>query len=456
MSRTKTLAGRTFALVFVLSVTVMLASVILATAASFQSYEKEAEQYLLSQVSALKESFEGQDDVVTALEHHALVGVRCTLVDADGTVLYDSDVPPEELDNHASREEIVAARQSGHGATLRKSQTLGTDTLYAAVPLEGGKVLRLSETRTSLASFLSGMSMQLAFSVFAIFVLSLVFSRLITRMVAKPLEDIDLSYPLENNAYEEIKPLLVRVDQQTRELQAQNEELKRAMDIRRRFTSNVSHEMKSPLQVIGGYAELIESGMVEQEDIPRFAGLIRSESEAMRSLIDDIMTLSKLDEGLDSEPCEVDVGEACLRVAARLEPKARAKSVSVPVDTEESCVVNASVGLVEQMLYNLIDNAIKFSPEGGAVSVTASLVGASVIIKVADNGPGIPDEYKERIFERFFRVDESRARETGGTGLGLAIVKHVARTYGGEVYVEDNAPSGSVFIVELPASRCRS
>lgn len=455
MRGAKTLAGKTFALVFALSLLIMLISVVAATAVIFSGYEREAERSLLSQVSALAESIEDsadEDAMDSALEQYPLVDVRCTLIRADGTVVYDSEVPTDKLDNHADREEIIAARESGQGTTLRKSQTLGTDMLYAAVSMDGGYVLRLAETRTSLASFLREMSFQLVMDFVVILALSILAARFITRMVVKPLQNIDLSRPLDNDAYEEIQPLLVRVEAQTRKFQTQNDELKRAVGMRREFTSNVSHEMKSPLQVIGGYAELMENGIVTQEDIPRFAGLIRRESEAMRDLVDDILTLSRLDEGSDWDWEETDISQACSRAAARLAPKSEGRCVSVSIRSDEGCVVRANARLIEQMVYNLLDNAIAFCPQGGSVFVDVSRVSDSMVLRVSDTGQGIPDEFKERVFERFFRVDGSRARETGGTGLGLAIVKHVAESCGGEAHVEDNVPHGAVFAVTLPMS----
>lgn len=453
MKRTKSLARRTFALVFALSVLVMLMSLVAATAASFLGYEREAERYLLSQVYSLKDSVEacgGQEAAVAAIERYPLSETRCTLVGEDGAVIYDTEVPVTELDNHADREEVVAARESGQGVTLRKSQTLGADTLYAAVPLENGGILRLSETRTSLASFLGSMYPQLVGALIVIFTLSLLATRIITRMVVKPLKSIDLSHPLENHAYEEIQPLLARVDAQARELLDQNETLRESVEMRREFTGNVSHEMKSPLQVIGGYAELMENGLIGQEDVSRVAGLIRRESESMGGLVDDILTLSKLDEREGLESCAVALEDACSEAASRLSSKAEQRRVSVVVRSEGRGVVHADGKLAGQMAYNLIDNAIAHSPEGATVLVEVSHARDSVSLRVSDAGAGIPDEYKERVFERFFRVDDSRARSTGGTGLGLAIVKHVAESCGGEVHIEDNVPCGAVFVVTLP------
>ncbi len=454
MSALKSLARKTFVLVFALSFVVMLAVAIAVTAASFTSCEREAERYLLSQACALADAVEECSDAESmcqALEDYPLIDTRCTLVAPDGSVLYDSQVPVDELGNHADRREIIAALQSGQAVSLRQSKTLGADTLYAAVVVDDGFVLRLAETRTSLAAFLGDMSFPLIMALIAIFVASIVASRLITQMVVKPLLEIDLSEPLENDAYEEIQPLLFRVDAQRRELESQNEELERAASLRRDFTGNVSHELKSPLQVIGGYAELMENGIVPQEDVPRFAGLIRRESDTMQNLVEDILVLSRLDEGGSSELELVDVAQSCSHATARLAPKIESHDILVDLRLGDNCFVKANDQLIEQMVYNLLDNAIAFSPEGCSVLVDVSRAAGNVVLRVSDSGPGIPDGYKSRVFERFFRVDTSRGRETGGTGLGLAIVKHVVETCGGQVHVEDVVPHGASFVVLLPA-----
>ena len=389
--------------------------------------------------------------MVEALQALPLTDTRVTLVAADGTVLFDSAVDASTLGNHSQRAEIAQALESGQGVLLRRSQTLGRDTLYAAVSVGDKAVLRLAETRTSLASFLGRMGWQLALSRVVIFVLSLFASRLLTLMVVRPLQEIDLTRPLQNRAYAELQPLLVRVDEQRRELETQNDELQRAVTLRREFTGNVSHEMKTPLQVIGGYAELMEQGVVPPQDVPRFAGLIRRESEHMRLLIDDVLALSRLDESTGGDE-PVALRQVCCRVAARLEPASSAKSLRVTLDCQDAVVMGVPSS-VEQLVYNLLDNAIEYSPVAGVVSVKVRDEGdGGVVLTVRDQGPGIPDELKERVFERFFRVDSSRSRDTGGTGLGLAIVKHAAESMGGTVEVLDAPGGGACLRVWVPAA----
>lgn len=453
----KTLAGRLFAALFALSLAVALAATVAATAASYAAYERDAESTLLAQAAVYASAIapaQDEESMAESLAGLPLADVRSTLVAADGTVLYDSDANASDMENHAGRAEIAEARDSGQGVVARHSQTLDADTLYAAVLVRDGIVLRLAETRTSLASFLGGIAPQMGVSLVVVLLASVLLSRLLTRMVVRPLREIDLSRPLENRAYRELQPLLQRVDEQRQTLERQNAELADAANMRREFAGNVSHEMKTPLQVIGGYAELMEGGVVAQEDVPRFAGLILQEAKSMRALVDDVLTLSRLDESAGAgEP--VSLAEVCRRVEERLRPAAQGKGIALEMGLDEDAVVSGVPAMVEQMAYNLAENAIKYSPAGARIMVQARREGDAVTLSVADEGPGIPPEYRERVFERFFRIDSSRSRETGGTGLGLAIVKHAAESSGGSVHVEDAPGGGALFIVDLPAFRER-
>lgn len=455
-SSRKTLSGRLSAILFLFALVVSVAATVAATALSFNVYEQEAESLLLSQVASYAEGIgdeASQEEMVASLEEIPFVDTRCTLVDSDGTVLFDNYTDPATMDNHASREEIVAAKENGSVAVMRRSETMGSDTLYAAALVRDGIVLRLAETRTSLASFLGSLSWQLAATLIVIFLLSLLLAQGLTMLIVKPLRELDLSHPLDNDAYQELQPLLQRVDTQRKELESQNRELEQAVEMRREFTGNVSHEMKSPLQVIGGYAELIESGMAAPEDVQRFAGLIRSESQTMRELIDDVLSLSRLDERVQAGSVTVDLAATCRRSAQRLEAAARERGIVVKMLLQPGLEITGDPAMVEQMVYNLVGNAIKYNKEGGMVllQLTSDLNAAQ--ISVADEGPGIPDDQKERVFERFYRIDASRSRETGGTGLGLAIVKHAAESLGGSVHVEDSRLGGAEFVVTLPLER---
>lgn len=446
------LSTKIFAIIFAVSVAIMLVSSFAATAASFTSYEEEAEELLNAQTATYAKALEGHtvDEAVKKLEAEPFVDVRCTLIAKDGTVLFDNYADPSTLGNHNDREEVKAARASGSVTLMRHSNTLESFTLYAAALSGHDMVIRLAETRTSLASFVGGMWWRLALFMVIIFIVSFILSRWLARKVMAPLKSIDLSAPLDNNAYAELQPLLERVDEQHRELSRQNKELQQAMEMRREFTGNVSHEMKTPLQVIGGYAELIENGMVAPEDIQRFAGLIREEAKSMKVTIDDVLTLSRLDESVDGAAAPVNLAEACKHVVDKLKPTAEQRNVSFALDLDESVMIMGDILLVSQLLTNLCSNAIKYNKEGGVALVEVRRKGDRVQLIVSDQGIGIPEELRERVFERFFRVDPSHNRQVGGTGLGLAIVKHAVEKLGGTIRVEDSDLGGAAFRVELP------
>ena len=356
--------------------------------------------------------------------------------------------------------------------------------MYAAVLLDDGSIIRLSETRESLLSFAGSLTAPILLALVVSAVLVLPLSRILTKRIMKPIDALDFSDPLENDIYVEMDPLLVRIDEQQRQLKAQNKELARAESMRRDFSANVSHEMKTPLQVISGYAELMKNGMVPHEDTQRFAGLIYDESKAMRALIDHVLTLSRLDESAFERDTStpVDLLAVANRANTRLRTLADERSVRVSVEGE-SAFIAGNETLIEEMLYNLIENGIRYNHEGGSVSMrisneTAALPAPSgaasisaarmaalghgagdacdarreVVVRVSDTGPGIPPEKREKVFERFYRMEKSRSKETGGTGLGLAIVKHAVLYHHGTITVEGEVGKGSVFILRFPAA----
>ena len=308
------------------------------------------------------------------------------------------------------------------------------------------------ETSNTIESFLLMSTTQLVAFVLVILLVSLVASSILTQIILKPFSEIDLDDPLKNDAYVEIQPLLEKMQEQRHLLKEQNKLLENTNAIRREFTSNVSHEMKTPLQVIGGYAELMENGLIPKSDIKKNAKLIRKEAESMRDLIDDVLTLSKLDENTEAKKVPVDIASTVKNVAERLAHKAKKNDVEIIVHANVPAVVLGDPTRADQMVYNLVDNAIKYNKEDGRVDVTVTNDGNHVFLEVADEGIGIPKDQRERIFERFYRVDGSRSRETGGTGLGLAIVKHAVESFDGTISVLDNkhSKSGTVFQVSLP------
>ncbi|BAK45764.1 ATP-binding protein [Eggerthella sp. YY7918] len=455
----KSLSGKLFSsvLAFTLGIIVVLAMVM--TTIYYFSYEHEAEAALAAnaQDAASYLNATPSSDNESALEEQFSGLTRYTLIAPDGTVAYDSAADPEQMDNHADRPEVQQALQAGEAAVVRYSETLGTDTVYAAVKLDDGSIVRLSETRHSLLSFLGSMALPVLVALGVAVVLVFLLSRILTRRIMKPIDALDFANPLDNEIYEEMEPLLIRIDEQQRRLLQQNSELAEAENMRRDFSSNVSHEMKTPLQVISGYAELMKNDMVQPADRQKFAGLIYDEAQAMRSLINDVLTLSKLDESAfgNDEAAEVDLYAVAQRVAGRLTSFAADQGVVVQVEGSRTCIAGSET-LAEEMLYNLIENGIRYNHEGGSVTMTvgteSSDSGDEAVVRVSDTGPGIPEDMRDKVFERFFRVDKSRSKETGGTGLGLAIVKHAVMYHHGSIDVESTLGEGTTFVLRFPAA----
>lgn len=446
-ARGQRLSTRLFAAVFGASLAVLLIAAAAVVAVSWTIYEGNAEDALSAQVevTSLRLAGKTEDQMVQDLKTPQLAQTRVTLVSPDGVVLYDNYADAATLENHSGRQEVSAATTGGRSVTLRHSETTGADTLYAAVVIDDrGYVLRLAEERTSLPMYLSAMVAPLALIVVLMIAASLLLARFLARRIAAPLLRIDLESPLAGAAYVEVEPLLSRIETQRNELLSKNEQLGKTVQLRREFTSNVSHEMKSPLQVIGGYAELIESGMAKGEDAQRFAGIIREESASMRALVDDVLTLSRLDERLQQDESVFDLSVVCKRAVSRL-------GVLVDFKIPDAALSKGSEALAEQLVYNLVDNASRHGRPGGTIEIALERDGANWRLTVSDDGPGIPVEHWDRVFERFYRVDASRSRDTGGTGLGLAIVKHAAESMGGSVAVVQPRLGGATVEVILPA-----
>ncbi len=448
----KSLATHLFAILFSFAFISFIAATAIAAYVSWTVYEGDAEQRLIAQLEVCATQIDdmGSEEMVAKLSGVELANTRITLVASDGFVLYDSEIDATGMGNHGNRQEIVAAQNLGESVVQRKSETTGSDSLYAAVRVgQDDSVLRLAETRTSLMFYLGGLLAPLVLAILAAALLSALMARAITRYVTAPLLNVNLDEPLNCETYKEVRPLLARMDAQRAELKEQNMRLTQAVTLRREFTGNVSHEMKSPLQVIGGYAELIESGITSPEDTKRFAGIIRSESQTMRELIDDVLTLSRLDEGVSQAPTPFDIAMVVSLVVQRLELTAESKGVSLQVACEPRVKAMGFELQAEQAVYNLVDNAIRYG--NTRVEIRTTLEGDWVRVNVSDDGPGIPVDQRERVFERFYRLDPSRSRSTGGTGLGLAIVKHAAEDMGGSVHVQDASIGGAEFVMELPS-----
>ena len=477
---------------------------------------------------------------------------RVTWIDTDGTVLFDTQVDQSVMENHADREEIREAFETGSGSAVRNSSTLTEQTYYEAQRLTDGTVLRISANQASAWALM----MDLLWPIILIAVLAIGLSALLARRMAKnivePLNKLNLEQPLSNDTYEELSPLLRRINQQHLQINAQMRKLQRKTDefiqitshmqeglvvldkethirsinsaamkifgaegtcvgtsffqvnrsnalrqalndaldrghgstvqeldgrafrfdmssiqsegnllgavilavdvtesqnaeqMRREFSANVSHELKTPLQGIIGSAELLESGMVKPEDTPRFVGHIRKEATRLVNLIEDIIRLSQLDEGVELPSEQVDMLQLSQDVTEILGASAAEKQVSVSVSGAGFTILGVR-RMLQEIIYNLCDNAIKYNVPGGSVTIHAE----NNCLVVSDTGIGIPAEHKDRIFERFYRVDKSHSKASGGTGLGLSIVKHAAAYHKAEISLESAPGKGTTITIQF-------
>lgn len=482
---------------------------------------------------------------------------RLTWIAPSGEVLFDSQADESSMENHAQREEVRQALETGEGQSSRYSSTLLEKTIYYAKRLTDGSVLRISISRATAGVLVMGMLQPMLVVLAAALILALVLAKRISARIVAPLNRLDLEKPLENDTYEELSPLLTRINQQRRQIDAQLRTLQQkkdefaqitasmneglvlmnekgtvlsinpaaralfhaepdcvgqdfltversheiscairraleeghaelrverggreyqldisriesegtvigavllAFDVteqafaernRREFTANVSHELKTPLQSIMGSAELIENGLVKQEDMPRFVGHIRKEAARLVTLIEDIIRLSQLDEGgeLPFEP--VDLKKLAEEASASLASAAAEKQVTIRVHGDDRQITTVR-RLASEIIYNICDNAVKYNREGGSVDVTIDGTAHGAVVTVQDTGIGIPPEHQSRVFERFYRVDKSHSRQSGGTGLGLSIVKHAVQYLGGRIELESQPGKGTTMRVHFP------
>ena len=379
---------------------------------------------------------------------------RITWITADGKVLYDNEADEQAMENHLEREEIRDALRNGYGESRRYSSTLLEQQLYTAQKLPDGTVLRLSVTQTTIWNLFLRFLLPLGAILVIEVILSFVLASSLSRRIVEPLNELNLDSPLENadhEAYTEILPLLRRLDDQHKQLAKDREELEKTSLIRQEFTANASHELKTPLHVISGYAELLESGMVPTEESRRlFAGKIRTESQRMSKLVEDIIDLSQLDGGGVGMTREsTDLYRIAVNAVESLESTAADAGVTLSV-TGESAVIYGVPQVLYSIIYNLCSNAIHYSDRGDSALVTVRDFPDHALLTVSDNGIGIPEKDLDRIFERFYRVDKSHSKEVGGTGLGLSIVKHAAKVHDAEISVKSKLGKGSVFTVKFP------
>ena len=476
---------------------------------------------------------------------------RITWLDSAGKVLYDTQVNSTTMENHSSREEFKKAMSEGEGSSIRYSSTMLQQNIYYAVKLSDNTVLRVAETYDSVLF----LTLRLLTPILWIYILAIAISgflaNYLAKRISKPINEIDLDHPLSKPSYEEIQPLLKRVDSQNKQIKKQMDDLHQkkkefnsvtdniseglillnkenevvsinnaarqifqtedknvilsteeikdliekakqgkeaetilrkdeaiirvianpiyshsvftgisilAFDVtntyeaertRKEFTANVSHELKTPLQTIMGSAELLQNHLVKQDDIPSFYEKIHQESSRMLTLIDDIIRLSQLDESSQVEENTLRINDSAKEAINSLKESAKKKNIQIQTNLNEA-FIKANSRLIYEIIYNLIDNAIRYSNNDSSIEVSTYTDIHHAYLKVKDNGIGIPLEDQSRIFERFYRVDKSHSRATGGTGLGLSIVKHAVKLSHGTIALESELNKGSTFTVTFP------
>ena len=368
---------------------------------------------------------------------------RVTQISPEGEVLYDTRRDESTLEDHSGRKEVREALASGEGEDVRMSDTVGQELYYYALLLDDGTVLRASKSMDGLiGTALNNLPVMAGLAVIMM-ILAYFMAKWQTNRLVKPIYELDLEHPLENKTYDELTPFLEAMDKQNREKEA-------VSNMRKEFSANVSHELKTPLTSISGYAEIMKNGMVRPADIPVFSERIYKEARRLIHLVEDIIKLSKLDEeSVELEKQDVDLYEMTREIISRLSPQALQRNIRMEV-TGEPVTYFGIRQILDEMIYNVCENAVKYNNENGRVSVWVGNTLEGPKVTVTDTGIGIPMEHHERIFERFYRVDKSHSKERGGTGLGLSIVKHGALLHGAKVTVDSAPGKGTRIEMQFP------
>ncbi len=424
-----------FVLLTVMSVILTL---VLATVAYYELFKKEVLADLRSYTYVLEHA--GVFDDMTAVKEYTLsdTDVRITLIDPDGAVRYDSQADAADMDNHENRPEIAEALRSGSGEAIRHSDTIGRNLFYYAARLDNGSILRVGKESGSIWAIFAGILPWIAGIGAGLILIGLVLSHYLTMQLLEPIERManDMDHLDSMTVYKEMIPF-------TTKIRKQHEDIIKNAKMRQDFTANVSHELKTPLTAISGYSELIENGMATDADVQRFAGEIHKNSKRLLTLINDIIRLSELDvTEHDLTTQEVDLYEIARTCVDMLQVNGEKHDISISL-LGTSCTINANREMMEELVYNLCDNAIRYNNAGGSVKVWVTKADGHTVLSVKDTGIGIPKEDQERIFERFYRVDKSRSKSTGGTGLGLAIVKHIVEQHNAKLEIDSKLGEGT-------------
>ena len=372
--------------------------------------------------------------------------VRITWIDGSGAVLGDTDANQEHMENHAERPEFQKALAKGEGVDIRKSETLEDNTYYYAVKLEDGTVLRVAEAAQStwklVFSALPGLFVALLVMVVICILLAHMFARSMIAPLKSLAANLDRPEAQITSEYKELEPFLQTI-------RIQHENMLRSAKMRQDFTANVSHELKTPLTIVSGYAELMEAGMVQGDAVKQYAKEIRHSSNRLLALINDIIHLAEMDRSeYEVAMQSVNLAELVQNNLEGLKISAKQRNVSLRY-VGEPAYIYGNTGLLEELLWNLCDNAIRYNKENGVVKVQIEKHKDRVYLIISDTGIGISKEHQERIFERFYRVDKSRSKESGGTGLGLAIVKHIVDQHNAELELTSTPEEGTKIVVSF-------
>ena len=412
---------------------------------NFYLFDKQVKNDLRNTAQTLQET--GVFNKSAKIPDISVENMRITWIDTDGTVLYDNENDETILENHLNRPEVKEAISNGEGDSDRQSATMDTKTYYHAILLDDGTILRVSTSARSIMNIFVSSIPSMLIVMIVIAGVCVILANKLTKNLMAPIEKV--SNDLENAAtiqseteYKELVPFLNTI-------RLQHESVLAAVKSRQDFTANVSHELKTPLTAISGYAELIENNMVDEKQRIGFAGEIRKNADRLVSLINDIIRLSELDHSDDTKGFEqVDLCKIAKECVDNLGVSAAKQNIQLNFDGTE-CKMHGNSQMLVELVENLCQNAIRYNNPGGTVNVTVHKLGGKTVLTVEDNGIGIPKDQQERVFERFYRVDKSRSKETGGTGLGLAIVKHIVELHDAKITLDSEVGHGTTIKVEF-------
>lgn len=548
---------RIFRSILIVASLILAACLVIVLGVLYDYFTAVSEAQMITQTSLIARAVENEGEAY--FDGLEVGGYRITWIGANGEVLYDTQSDAAAMESHADREEFIEAAETGAGESSRYSATLTERMLYCAKRLSDGSVVRLASAQNTILTLVLGMLQPILIVLVLAIILSAVLASRLAKHIVKPMNELNLDEPLENDAYEELEPLLGRIERQHRQISAQMEELRgkqeewdtvansmnegivllnekkgiisingsamkllsaesdcvgrdflticrsldiqrllsraaggekseivvelngldyqvnaspvlsdgkvkatallffdvtekaRAEQMRREFTANVSHELKTPLHTISGTAEIMRNGIAAPEDMPRFIERIYTEAQRMIALVSDIIRLSGLDEGISVDQAfeRLSLKTTAEDVKKRLAPQAEEKNITFDVSGDDG-EISGIAPLITELVYNLCDNAIKYNCENGSVIIDIKETENEVILSAADTGIGIPAAAQERVFERFYRVDKSHSKEIGGTGLGLSIVKHVAKMHNAQLKLSSRLDEGTTVTLSFP------